>query len=193
MTTIYICRHGQTENNKKGRLSGWIDTPLTQEGLHDVQLTAVKLKGIHFDSIHSSDLGRAFLTAYLIARSVDYKSEIQLQKDLREVNYGDFANKRWTDLSSTNTDLLNDTNFTPPNGETLAQMQQRVLACLDNISKDYSEKIVLLSSHDGPINAIIADFNHIDLGELMKTRTNPHDFVAKILLSNGTIKSFIEM
>src|SRR6266545_7227401 len=93
MTTFYICRHGETENNKKKRLSGWIDTPLTEEGIKNASSSADKLRSIAFDKIISSDLGRAFVTAYLISRSLGYTSAIELHKDLREVNYGELANK----------------------------------------------------------------------------------------------------
>ena len=92
MTTFYICRHGQTENNKNKRLSGWIDTPLTADGIKNAATSAEKLRSIKFDKIISSDLGRAFITAYLISRKLGYTSTIELSKELREVNYGDLAN-----------------------------------------------------------------------------------------------------
>ncbi len=193
MTTFYICRHGETENNKKVRLSGWVDTPLTDEGVRNVQCTIAKLQGIQFDSVHSSDLGRAFITAYLITRSVGYTAEIHRQKRLREVNYGDYANMRWTDVDPHNLNFLNDTNFVSLGGESLAQMQQRIVACLSDLSQEYPDQTILLTSHDGPINAIQAYFANTDLGMLMKTQVNPHDFVAKFTMTEGEIKSFIEV
>ncbi len=42
MTMFYICRHGETENNKNRLLSGWIDTPLTEEGVQNALSANVK-------------------------------------------------------------------------------------------------------------------------------------------------------
>lgn len=92
MTSFYICRHGQSENNKHGRLSGWIDTPLTEEGVRNAASSAAKLNGTKIDKIVSSDLGRAFVTAYIISRKLNYSNEIELNKGLREINYGELGN-----------------------------------------------------------------------------------------------------
>jgi probable phosphoglycerate mutase len=193
MTTFYICRHGETENNKKLRLSGWVDTPLTEAGLQDIQSAITKLHGIQFDSVYSSDLGRAFITAYIITRGIGYTDEVYRYKGLREVNYGDFANLRWADVDPQGLNFLNDTDFVSPNGESLAQMQQRVIACLGSISKEHPEQTILLVSHDGPMNAIYTSFANIDLGDRMKTNVYPHDFVAKFSVSNGKVLSFNEV
>lgn len=31
--TLYLMRHGETEFNKKKRIQGWTDSPLTQNGI----------------------------------------------------------------------------------------------------------------------------------------------------------------
>lgn len=93
MTTFYICRHGETENNKRKRLMGWTDTPLTEEGKLNAKSSASKLKAIHIDQIVSGDLGRAFATAYIISRQLGYSSDIEMSAGLREMNYGDLANQ----------------------------------------------------------------------------------------------------
>ena len=193
MTTFYICRHGETENNRLGKLSGWIDTPLTVEGTRDIKLTVAKLKGVRFDSIHASDLGRAFTTAYLIARNIGFTDEIHRQSGLREVSYGDYGNLLWDDVTAKDSDMLNDTDFQPPNGETLGHMQQRVLKCLDDIAGEKPDQTILIVTHDGPINAVYASFKHIDLGELNGKRVNPHDFVAKFTIEGGKVASFDEV
>ena len=91
MTTFYIVRHGQSELNTQHRLQGHIDSPLTEKGVKDAALVAKKLKKMQFDKIYSSDLGRAFRTAYLIAKDLGFSDEIETNSGLREINYGDFA------------------------------------------------------------------------------------------------------
>src|SRR4051812_48009737 len=112
MTTFYICRHGQTENNKNRRLSGWIDTPLTNEGVANAQASAAKLRVIHLDTIISSDLGRAFTTAYIIARELGFAGEIERTAGLREVNYGELANHSYDDYPEMT--AAENADYTPP-------------------------------------------------------------------------------
>ena len=57
MNTFYIARHGETENNRAKRLSGWIDTPLTETGLIPTEKVIEKLANLHIDEMYSSDVG----------------------------------------------------------------------------------------------------------------------------------------
>lgn len=59
---LYFIRHGQSELNLKGVLAGQTDTPLTDEGRKQAKEAAVKLEGIKFDAVFSSDLSRAHET-----------------------------------------------------------------------------------------------------------------------------------
>lgn len=70
MNTFYLIRHGKTLNNEAGRLSGWVDTPLTPNGLELTQKAIKKLTGVNLDYIYSSDLGRAFITAYVAGQAL---------------------------------------------------------------------------------------------------------------------------
>ncbi len=190
MTTFYICRHGETENNKNGRFSGWIDTSLTDEGVKNATSSAAKLQGISFDKIISSDLGRTFITAYLIARKLGYSSEIERLKDLREVNYGDIANMPYSSYPELSPE--ENANYAPPNGESLAQMQKRVMACINGISSSNPDKTILLVAHDGTINAVNASFTDQSIGIVDATH-NAHDSVAEFTVDNGSITSFTEI
>lgn len=187
MTTFYICRHGETESNHRRRVMGWMDSPLTDEGKLNAKASAGTLRDIHLDQIVSSDLGRAFETAYIISRQLGYTAEIVMDAGLREVNYGDMANlpyDAFPDLSP-NEKL----NFAPPNGESLSQMQQRVLNCVASLSGKYEGKTVLLVTHDGVINALRASYTGNNLAEEDNTH-NPHDFVGKFVWADGKMQSY---
>lgn len=189
MTTFYICRHGQTENNLHERLSGWIDTPLTINGIKNAKSAARKLHGITFDTIISSDLGRAFYTAYIIAREFKFTDEIKQYSGLREVNYGDKSNMRIADVIAKYPDM----DYNNPGGETLAEMQQRVLACINEIGKENPGKTILVAAHDGTINAIYSSFINEDCAIVGSTRTNAHDFVGRFTHQDGKITLFEEL
>jgi len=52
MNIFYIARHGETENNQAKRLSGWIDTPLTDTGLEPTKRVIAKLTGLSIDEMY---------------------------------------------------------------------------------------------------------------------------------------------
>ncbi|MBC7581266.1 histidine phosphatase family protein [Aeromicrobium sp.] len=194
MTTFYLCRHGQTENNLHDRLSGWIDTPLTEEGLRNAAQAAAKLRTIAFDKIVSSDLGRSFTPAYLRARHLHYAGEIERYKGLREINYGNvIANMLVADVVEQFPHELVDVDFVPPGGESLCQMQQRVMACLQQIAAANPHSTIILISHDGTMNALYASFAGLDFGAVAATRYNEHNFVARITYDGDKITTFEEI
>jgi broad specificity phosphatase PhoE len=190
MTTFYICRHGETENNKNRRFSGWIDTPLTAAGLQDAKSSAAKLKGAAPDKIISSDLGRTFITAYIIARELEHTAEITRAKELREVNYGDFAYQSYSVYP--NTTPAENTNFVSPNGESLAQMQRRVVDYIRKVSADNPNKAVLLVAHHGTINAVRSWFSGEEMGVTDLTH-NAHDFAGSFTCRGDKISMFEEL
>lgn len=89
--------------------------------------------------------------------------------------------------------VTENTNFVAPGGESLAQMQQRVLDCIRTISLDNPDKTVLLVAHDGTINAVFASFTKQDIGLVDSTSDNAHDFVAKFMYENTQIVAFSEI
>lgn len=192
MNTFYIARHGETENNRAQRLSGWIDTPLTSNGLQPTQRVIAKLANVPIDEIYSSDLGRAFITAYAIGRGVNFTKEIQRLSGLREVNYGDVANMYSAKAFALYPGVDRDTHFTPPNGESLSNMQKRVFQALRELDDKHTNAHVVIVAHSGVMAAIRARHIGQDFGEHNISEAYPHDFVGIFTLENGEVSSFNE-
>lgn len=192
MTTFYICRHGQSEYNLKKRIQGQIDTPLTEEGINNAEKIAEKINDVKFDEIISSDLGRAFQTAYIISLKIGFEKPIITSKEIREGNFGDYAGMTIDEVHKIGPQVLGDSNFIPPNGESLNQIKMRVLKFLYETSTKYPDKTILIVTHDQVINSIYTAFKNIDIGEYNKEHFNPHDFVAKLNVQ-GQLISFFEV
>jgi probable phosphoglycerate mutase len=190
MNTFYIVRHGETENNRAKRLSGWIDTPLTETGLLTSTKVATKFASIPVNAIYSSDLGRAFITAYTLALLLHFSKPIIRLAGLREVNYGDAANMYTEDAYELFPQLDRDTHYIPPNGESLEDMQRRVLRTIDDINKQYTNASIILVCHSGVLTALHASHTGQDLGERNICDEYPHDFVAKCTLDDMRVTSF---
>ncbi|MEJ0073309.1 MAG: histidine phosphatase family protein [Candidatus Saccharibacteria bacterium] len=192
MNTFYIARHGETENNRAKRLSGWIDTPLTDTGLAPTEKVIAKLANLHIDEMYSSDMGRAFITAYVIARGLKFANEIKRLSGLREVSYGDAANMFSSKAYELYPQLDRDTHFTPPNGESLDQMQQRVFATIDELNNTNTDASLLLVCHSGVMAALRASHIGQDFGEHNISEAYPHEFVGKFTFDNQVVTSFEE-
>lgn len=192
MLTFYIARHGQAQNNLNQKLSGWLDTPLTDAGIQNAHASAAKLDGVKIDTIIASDLGRAVSTAQIIASDIGYGAELLQTSELREVNYGELGGTPIAEVIE-KAIPLNNGDFVPKNGESLNQMQNRVLAFLGKLATEYADASILLVAHDGTINAIYADSVGITVSEADATRRNSHDIVARFIYADKKVQNFEEL
>lgn len=189
--TFYICRHGETVYNAKGLLQGWFDTPLTNHGIQNAHTLAKKLKPLKIGTIISSDLGRAFMTAYIISRDIGYNQEIIREPELREVSFGDLAGRPEVEVESFYHHLKDALTYKPTNGEALVSMQQRVLRYLQGVTTELYAQPILLVTHDCVINALYAAYKDIDFGEYNVDHTNAHDQIIRMEMDeNGVITQF---
>jgi broad specificity phosphatase PhoE len=192
MNTFYIVRHGETENNRSKRLSGWIDTPLTENGLKPTDKVIAKLAHLQIDEVYSSDMGRAFITAYKLVRGLQFPKEIKHLSGLREVNYGDAANMFSAKAYELYHKLDRDTHYAPPNGESLDHMQKRVFQTIDELNERHKDAVIVLVCHSGVMAALRASHIGQDFGEHNISEAYPHDYVGKFTFANGVVTGFEE-
>ena len=65
---LYFIRHGETLLNKLGRVQGWCDSQLTEEGCKAACSLRKSLKGLNISAIYSSVLPQAYATAEIICQ-----------------------------------------------------------------------------------------------------------------------------
>src|SRR5207302_590644 len=53
---LFLIRHGETPLNDENRMRGWLDTPVDEEGLKELDKTANFLRGTPLKRLLSSDL-----------------------------------------------------------------------------------------------------------------------------------------
>ena len=85
-TDILIIRHGQTAWNTQKRLQGHSDIPLNENGRLQAVTLAKILRDEPLDAIFSSDLQRAYQTAYEIAKI--HNLPVHQDRSFRERCYG---------------------------------------------------------------------------------------------------------
>ena len=142
MADLYLVRHGQTELNVQNILQGWHDSPLTARGREQALATrtAFEVRGVTFDHVYSSPLGRARHTAELIAGE---GRSIELVDDLREWHLGSLEGTSNRELPS---QPLGDYPVAF-GGESEAQLRSRMVAALSRIMDRPQHNCVLVVSH----------------------------------------------
>ncbi len=153
----YILRHGKDDNSVRG---GWSDSPLTAEGVRQVEgLSAKILSNGHMNIglIFSSDLPRAMQTAKILSLALSVK--IVEAPAFREVNNGVLAGMTnrlaqekypgmyWNTL---------DWEQPYPNGESPRQFYERIKNawhCLKKVIQKLEQNVILVT-HGGFMNVI---------------------------------------
>jgi probable phosphoglycerate mutase len=84
---LILTRHGETIENKKGIVQGWLPGHLSPLGKKQARRLALRLKDITINLIYTSDLARAYDTAKIISK---FHPKTKLIKDrrLREKHLG---------------------------------------------------------------------------------------------------------
>ncbi len=136
MPEIYVIRHGQTEWNAQKRMQGQRNIPLNNKGRAQARAYGGILSGAVKNAVDfafvSSPLGRARETMALIRAELGLiPDDYRLDPRLKEVRFGDWEGRTRAGLHKEVPHLLaardaEGWNFCPPNGESYAQMSERV-------------------------------------------------------------------
>ncbi len=97
---IYLARHGQTWFNKRDRVQGWCDSPLTEAG-HELAAAlgrGLAGDGIVFDAAYSGDMVRHHETAQGVLDAMGSPLPVTQLKALREMSFGGWEGGLNTDM-----------------------------------------------------------------------------------------------
>ena len=145
---IYLTRHGQTEWNVAGKLQGWKNSNLTEEGIQRAKSLAKRLEDVDFDFIYSSSQQRALDTAEIVKGNRDI--EVKVLDDLREIGFGSWEGMEIKDIQELYGDeydtYLNRPHlYEPVDGESILDVYNRVQDVLDKILSIKAENILVVS------------------------------------------------
>ncbi|MBB2495148.1 alpha-ribazole phosphatase family protein [Aquipseudomonas ullengensis] len=167
-----LLRHGETERG--GGFRGSIDDALTAAGW--AQLRQAVAGQPRWDALVSSPLQRCAAFATELATQLDLP--LQLEPDLQELHFGEWEGRTALELMQDAERELglfwqDPYSFTPPGGETLLRFEARVLAALARLQARYAGRHVLLVTHGGVINLLLARARQLPPEQLMQVAA-PH-------------------
>lgn len=160
MTTVYIARHGQNEDNANGILNGHRDLPLTDLGRRQARQLGelIKRQNLKFDAVYASPLSRAYETARIVSTVASLPSPI-IHDDLIERDFGVMTGKPVASIEELCApDIIKSEKVTyflcPDGAETFPELLIRGRDVLDFMRANHSDQTILLVCH-GDIGKMI--------------------------------------
>jgi 2,3-bisphosphoglycerate-dependent phosphoglycerate mutase len=173
LAKLVLLRHGQSTWNLENRFTGWIDVPLTEQGVEEAEEAGRKIKAaaIHLDVAFTSALKRAHQTLELCLKT-EGQTDLPTFYDqaLNERHYGDLQglNKAETAIKFGDAQVLiwrRSYDIAPPGGEALKDTAARALPYFESkiVPELKAGKNVLISAHGNSLRAIVMKLD--DLSE----------------------------
>ena len=153
---IYLLRHGQTEENRKGSYYGNLDISLNAVGIAQGNKAKDFFKDIKLDKVYVSHKKRTLEMAKLVMGQKEI--EIIVDERINETNFGDFEGETYEEIQRLYPKECLDwekdwKEFVPPNGESYIQLSKRVKSFMEHIKKLECDNI-LICSHSGVMRAV---------------------------------------
>ena len=161
MTTVYFVRHAEPNYDNHDDFS----RELSEKGLRDRALVTAFFRDKQVDAVLSSPFKRAYDTVVQLAE--ERGLSIVTDADFRErrvdsgwiEDFTAFSRQQWADFS-----------YKLSDGECLAEVQQRNIAALNRVLREYEGKTVVIGSHGTALSTVIhhydSSFGYADFEKL---------------------------
>jgi probable phosphoglycerate mutase len=167
MLTLYLVRHGETEQSSEGIFSGDLDPPLTDRGRQEAERVAEVMQGLGLSAIYCSPKLRARTTTEPIARACNLQPI--LDEGLREIAYGRWEGRKEKEIAQIDREAFDAWTAdpalaSPPGGESAFAIAARALPVVLRARADNATGRVLLVSHKATIRVIVCALLGMPLG-----------------------------
>jgi 2,3-bisphosphoglycerate-dependent phosphoglycerate mutase len=171
MSILILIRHGQSAWNAENRFTGWVDTPLSEQGRAEAKRAAERLaeRDITVDRAYTSTLQRAIETGRIVLDGLGQSNLEQIEAwELNERFYGALTgrNKAQTaeEFGADQVKIWRRSyDIPPPGGESLADTGRRALPYFHGeiIPATREVDVVMVAAHGNSLRAIIKDLEDI--------------------------------
>jgi probable phosphomutase (TIGR03848 family) len=173
-TKLVLARHAvtaQTGPLLSGRAPG-ID--LSDKGRDQAAALGARLAALPIAAIYASPIERTTQTAEAVAAHHDLP--VLPLPGVIEADYGDWTGGKIAELAKT--DLWRTVQRAPsrarfPSGESLAEMQTRMVTALEMVVAEHAGEMIVVVSHADPIKAAIAHYTGMHLDQFQRIVVSP--------------------
>lgn len=198
MTTLLLIRHADHGHTREPRLAGWLPSEINDNGYRQIGALLTRLESTKVSAIYSSPVLRARQTAAPLAQALGLR--VRKCVGVAEVRYGQLTGKSMRALARSK--LWKLVQATPsrvqfPGGESIAEVQHRVVRELDQLCRLHPRGTIVVVSHADPIKLAVAHYLGlpldlysrliIDTASVTVLRITPHTATLVRLNDNGAI------
>lgn len=160
---VIVVRHGETYGNINRIVEGRSHGRLTYHGMEQAQAVAEQLRHEPIDIVYSSNLQRAFDTAFILA---EYHPRAPLVPvhELRERNQGTYEGVGYNEVPYQQYEG-EFVHVAPPDGESWRDVERRVGLFLNGLYAIHPQATILVVTHTGPTKAIRSLLTGVPLRE----------------------------
>ncbi len=185
-TRLVLARHAvtaQTGPLLSGRAPG-ID--LSERGREQAEALGKRLADLPVAVVYASPIERTTQTAEAVAQH--HGLTVRALPGVIEADYGEWTGGKLSDLAKT--DLWKTVQRAPsrarfPGGESLAEMQLRMVSALELVVADHPGELVVVVSHADPIKAAIAHYTGVHLDLFQRIVVSPASVTVFELSAHG--------
>ncbi|ELZ29182.1 phosphoglycerate mutase [Halosimplex carlsbadense 2-9-1] len=169
--TVVLVRHGETTWNRAGRIQGWADATLTEDGREQARAAGSHLADSHaVDRLVVSDLKRTLETADAL-RTAGVAAEPERARAWRERDFGELQGLTRTAIASRHPEYHRGGSLlavrSVEGGESLSAFETRVRDGWDRLVGDLgASETVAVVTHGGPIRAVLSAVTGRELASL---------------------------
>ena len=171
MAKLLLVRHGETDSNSSQRYWGRTDVGLGPVGLRQAEQLRDRLAVEKINCIYSSNMRRTLATAQIVAGF--HNLPVIGCPELREIDFGKIEGLNFSEVQTQFPDVAqkwihNDTCLVYPEGEGLAQLENRIADFRTRLVNHTQEQTILVVAHSGVLRSLICQILELD----MKSRWN---------------------
>ncbi len=174
MSKLVLIRHGQSLWNLENRFTGWVDVPLTEQGISEARRAGELLGGQTFHVAYTSALSRAQHTLRVVMETMGVELPVIRDQALNERHYGDLQGMNKDEMRREFGEeqvhiWRRSFDIPPPNGEALKNTAERTLPFFDRcIMGDIRQgKDVLVVAHGNSNRSIVMRLDKLTGDEVM--------------------------
>ena len=178
MTRIIVVRHGQTAwNEGEGeRFRGRAGVELDDKGIRQTRATAARLAQWEVAAIYSSPLKRALSTAKILAEPL--RLQVQLMEGLIDIDYGRWQGISLKEAAEDDSKLYELWLKSPhlvtfPQGESLEQVQKRVVSAVESLVPQHPGQSIVLVSHKVVCKVLFCSLLGLDTSHFWQLQQDP--------------------
>lgn len=186
VTKLVLVRHAVTDQTGPlltGRAPG---VGLSEDGRSQAKTVGERLGDAPVAAVYASPIERTVQTAEAIASH--HELSVRPLPGVLEADYGEWTGQKLTDLAKT--ELWKTVQRAPsrarfPSGESLAEMQTRMVTALEAVVADHPGDVVVVVSHADPIKAAIAHYAGLHLDQFQRLVVAPASVTVLELSAHG--------